>query len=133
MQVSGFHFIEILMTLAILSILIAFAIPHYNNYFVQSRRLEAASVLSQLALALEKYHIENNSYEHVSLEILKFQHFIVNNYYHLKINHASKTDYLISAKPLKDQFRKDKNCKTLFLNSKGERKISGNGKLQDCW
>src|SRR2546428_780765 len=104
----GFHLIEILITLSIISVLIASGFPIYSHYFVRVRRLEAASVLTQLSLALEKYQIENNTYENATLEILKFPHFVANNSYLLKIKHATKVDYLISAKPVDDQFRKDK-------------------------
>lgn len=129
----GFHLIEILITLAIISILITLGIPMYSHYVTQERRLEAATILSQLALALEQYHIEQNSYEQATLPLLHFPKTIAKNTYQLAIQSATDTQYFLTATPLGIQAIRDVACATLTLNAKGEKGNTGAKEADECW
>lgn len=59
---KGFTLIELLITLAILGILAAIAIPAYNGYITTAKMSEAQNNLSALRLAEEENFLENNSY-----------------------------------------------------------------------
>jgi type IV pilus assembly protein PilE len=132
-KLSGFHLIEILITLTIISILTALLIPIYTNYFVQTKRIEAAMLLSQLALAIEKYYIENNTYREATLSLLHFPEVIIDGNYRLSIRQATNYDYLLAAKPLGKQATRDNRCKTLLLSSTGKKMVTGKGTIQECW
>jgi prepilin-type N-terminal cleavage/methylation domain-containing protein len=129
----GFHLIEILITLAIISILTSFSLPFYSAYVVKLRRLEAASLLTKLGVALEEYHFEHQTYQTATLKALHMPEWIVKHYYQLIINTAAQDDYIIMAKPDGQQKEKDTQCQTLILHASGEKNISGNGQLDECW
>lgn len=59
---KGFTLIELLITLAILGILAAIAIPAYNGYITTAKMSEAHNNLAALRLAEEENFLENNSY-----------------------------------------------------------------------
>lgn len=130
---KGFHLIEILVVVIIVSILTSLAFPLYHQYFVQAKRLEAIHTLSKLAAEMETYYLQNQTYEKANLKNLKFPEVIANNNYRLKITKATVTDYVLEAKPINQQAEKDPTCGTLILTSKGENKISGKSKIGDCW
>lgn len=59
---SGFTLIEILMTVAIIAILAAVAIPSYTSYITRSRIEEATSNLLAMRTKMEQYFQDNRSY-----------------------------------------------------------------------
>jgi type IV pilus assembly protein PilE len=61
-KTSGFTLIEVLITIAILSILTAIAIPAYQGYITTARQTEGWENLASLKLAQEEFFLENNSY-----------------------------------------------------------------------
>jgi type IV pilus assembly protein PilE len=129
---KGFHLIEILITLAIISILTAFCLPLYSKYIVQTRRLEATTTLSTLAIAMEKFQIEHNTYEGATLAALSFSDTAKNNY-HVFIQSATNNDYTLVAEPYAKQAEKDAECASLILHADNKKEISGYGKVRECW
>lgn len=130
---KGFHLIELLICLVIISILSAVTFSLYTPYFIKLRRIEAVHMLANLSLALEEYHMMTDSYASATLSLLKIPEWIAENYYHLLIRSATQHDYTIMAIPLGQQKRKDKLCGTLIQHASGEKKITGRGQLKDCW
>lgn len=59
---KGFTLIELLITIAILGILAAIAVPAYNGYITTAKMSEAQNNLAALRLAEEENFLENNSY-----------------------------------------------------------------------
>ena len=59
---NGFTLIELMVTLAILGVLAAIAIPAYNGYITTAKMSEAQNNLAAIRLAQEEYFLENNSY-----------------------------------------------------------------------
>ena len=130
---AGFHLIEILIVLAIISILASFSLPSFKNYLVQERRLEAASMLTKLSIAMEQYHIEHNTYQGATLTALNFPELVAKNNYRLNIQTNDATDYKLTAKPQASQAANDQACGGLTLDANGEQGVTGSGKMADCW
>ncbi len=61
-QARGFTLIELLITVAIIGILSAIAIPSYNDYVVRSKLVEAVNGLMSLRVKLEQHYQDHRSY-----------------------------------------------------------------------
>ena len=59
---KGFSLIEVLVSLAILGVLTAVAIPAYNGYITTAKMAEAENNLAAIRLAEEEFFLENNRY-----------------------------------------------------------------------
>jgi len=62
MHKKGFSLAELMITVALIGIIAAIAIPSYNNYMQRTRRAEAISNLETLALYEEKNFAEFGTY-----------------------------------------------------------------------
>ena len=61
-KARGFTLIEVLMVVAILGILVAVALPSYQEYVLRGKITEATSTLSDLRLRAEKFYGDNRTY-----------------------------------------------------------------------
>ena len=61
-KVNGFTLIELMITIAIIGILGAIALPSYTNYVQQGKITEATSTLSDLRVRMEQYYQDNRTY-----------------------------------------------------------------------
>lgn len=59
---KGFTVIELMITVAIIGILTAIAIPAYNGYITTAKMTEADNNLAAIRLAQEEFFLENNRY-----------------------------------------------------------------------
>jgi type IV pilus assembly protein PilE len=59
---TGFTLLELIIVVAIISILASIAIPAYNGYVETSKRSDAQASLMALAIAQEKYRAQCPSY-----------------------------------------------------------------------
>lgn len=58
----GFTLIEVMVTVAIIAILAAIAVPSYNDYVTRSRLTEGASALSDLRVRMEQFYQDHRAY-----------------------------------------------------------------------
>lgn len=134
MKISkGFHLIELLTAVSILAILVTLCVPLYYQYSIRAKRLEAAAALTNLAVAMESFHVSHQTYEGATLSKLNFPEKIAKNNYRLAIRNAVDNDYVLIAKPMGKQAKHDTECASLMLSANEKREISGSGKIDDCW
>ncbi|MFY8042255.1 MAG: type IV pilin protein [Rhodoferax sp.] len=62
-QQSGFTLIELLITVAVVGILAAIALPSYQEYIARSQRTQAKAVLLEAAQWMERHYSENYRYD----------------------------------------------------------------------
>jgi type IV pilus assembly protein PilE len=62
---SGFTLIEVMITVAVVAILAAIALPSYNQYVIRSRITESINSLSTAKVGMEQFYQDNGSYETV--------------------------------------------------------------------
>lgn len=130
---KGFHLIEMMIVIAMISILASIAFPIFTQPMTKTRRLEAESMLIKLAIALEEFHLEHQSYEGATLSELNFSEFIADKNYQLAIRSSTDHDYLVAAKPWGKQDENDKACGTLMLDSNNQKSVTGSARVNECW
>ena len=66
---AGFTLIELMITVAIVAILAAIALPAYNSQVARSRRADVQTILLQDAQYMQRYYASNNTFNDVSASI----------------------------------------------------------------
>ena len=60
--VSGFTLIEVMITVAVVGILAAIALPNYNEYVMRAKIREATSKLADHRVRMEQFFVDTRSY-----------------------------------------------------------------------
>ncbi|WP_022940069.1 type IV pilin protein [Psychromonas hadalis] len=107
---KGFTLIELLVVIAIIGILAMIAYPSYQESVKKSRRVDAQSALQGLALALERWYTTKGTYTGAATGGANTGAPVIfstkspidgaGTYYHLKIQSASSSTYVIGAEPV---------------------------------
>lgn len=126
---TGFTLIELMVTVIILGIIAAIALPSYQEQVRKTRRVNAQSDLLELASYMERYYTENFTYAGASLPFDESPKGGGTKYYDLSIAASNATSYRLAATPKNAQ--SDDRCKTLTVNHRGEQKTSSSA--NDCW
>lgn len=136
----GFTLIEMMIVVAIISILGAIAYPTYLEHVRKSRRVDAKTALLDLASRQERYFSTRNVYattpDKLGYSEAEFPSKVFSGkeaYYQLSVTASSPfTTYSASATPLGTQ-TKDK-CHTYTITSLGVQGNSGVDPVpEDCW
>ena len=61
-RAAGFTLIELMITVAIIGILAAIAVPAYSDYITRGKIPEATSALASMRINLEQFYQDNRSY-----------------------------------------------------------------------
>jgi len=146
-NVRGFSLIEVLITVAIISVLAAIAIPSYQYSIMKSRRADAKVALSELAQAQERFYTDRRTYalnlgSTTSADTIRCQSFCKiegalavspDGYYVLTIaprgGGTIVTGFILTATARGIQQEKDTDCQFFTLDS-----INNKGATNDnCW
>ena len=66
----GFTLIELMITVAIVAILSAIALPAYTEYILRGRLVDGRNALASLRARMEQYYQDNRTYQDVSTTIV---------------------------------------------------------------
>jgi type IV pilus assembly protein PilE len=144
---SGFTLIELMVTVAIVTILATIAVTSYTSQVQKSRRTEAKGALLDLAGREERLFSTTNAYSNqesflgygaaVPMTAMPFG----NNYYTLTavtpdtVNQPGVTNsYLLTATPVAGTSQaNDTQCGSFSLNQLGVQTVSGTYTVSQCW
>jgi type IV pilus assembly protein PilE len=133
----GFTLIEVMITVAVLAILAAIAVPSYNEYVRKSRRADAKVALAQTAQQLERCFAQNNTFVYDAADAPSCpQDFTTNDGYYTVVVAATVTTYTLSAQPTgKGGQNNDAQCGKFILDSNGSKTSQDSSGVasDDCW
>ena len=143
-QKQGFTLLELLITVAIISMLASLAYPSYLDYLTRIRRSDGQTTLLELANQMEQYFSTNNTYRTATIGTgshtdLRSNATSPDGWYNLSIIEQTDSSYTLQAAAMDAQAKNDKGCQNLTFNSRGEKGIAGNltqnaGKAANrCW
>lgn len=94
---SGFTLIEVMITVVIVTILAAVAVPSFLDSVRKGRRSEAFTALSAMQLAQERYRSNNATYASTLAAINTVTPTVPAGYYDLAITSPTATGYVVTA------------------------------------
>ena len=138
----GFTLIELMVTVAIVSILATIAVTSYSSQVLKSRRTEAKSALLDLAGREERLFSTTNAYTNLEASLgyaaagaatVMTGMAFGNNYYTLTITQpGGNSTYLLTATPVGNQV-KDTPCGSFSINQLGQQTTTGTATAASCW
>jgi len=135
MKQTGFTLVELMVTVLIVGILSAIAVPSYRSYVLRATRAEAKQALLARASDLERCYTRNNTYVDAAATPCPVAANLANAAVLIKYKIQAKTlaanSFLLQAIPVNGQ-EADK-CGTFTLDNKNSRGVSGTPSAQDCW
>jgi type IV pilus assembly protein PilE len=136
---NGFTLIELMVTVAIVGILAAIALPSYTSYINQANRSDAKSVLLENAQFLERNYTENNKYHQDSAGSAIALPVTVSPksgtaLYNITTSNFAATTYTLTATPVTGGRMASDECGALSINQLGQKSVSGASLDADtCW
>lgn len=124
---SGFTLIEIIVVVALISVLASVAVPRYQNYMMEARRADGQLLLRQNALVLERCLTFTGAYSNCSL-LMDSE----DNYYQLQETRTATTYNLVAVPASNASQSGDQHCLNLTLNHLGDSGATGS-KPDTCW
>ena len=144
---SGFTLIELMVTVAIVTILATIAVTSYSSQVQKSRRTEAKSALLDLAGREERLFSTSNAYSQdeaflgyatVSTQMTNMT--FGNRYYTLTAvvpdpsQAAGTPSYILTATPVAGNSQaNDTTCGSFSVNQLGVQTVSGTSTAASCW
>lgn len=132
---TGFTITELLVVIAIVALLVAIAVPSYQDFVMKSRRTEAKELLFAAAQQQQQYFTQSDQYTD-STSTLKARTTSTNGYYTLTIaaGHTGSinTSYTLTATRAGSQ-TSDTACGNYTLNSLGTRGSTDTQTVPPCW
>ena len=131
-QTRGFTLIELMIVIAILAIIMAFAWPSYLEHVRKSRRAEGTVHLLELADRMERYYSDQGTYAGATLGPAEADLYVAvseNGYYNLAITVQDNVSFTVTAAPTTKGKQDDDTCGTFTLTSTGLTSADGS----KCW
>ena len=139
MPSRGFTLLELLIVLALIGAIAAFALPAYRRHVLRINRAEAMTALLQLQSAEEAYYLRHDTYT-ASVEAappagLGISAISTSNKYALSVALAGDgQSYIATATPTQSGGQSaDLECLAFSIDARGRRAVSGAAGTRRCW
>ena len=142
-QSLGFTLIELMVTVAIVSILATIAVTSYSSQVLKSRRTEAKSALLDLAGREERLFSTTNAYSNFQASLgyaaatpttVMTTMSFGNGYYTLSATTPTASSYLLTATPTTASNQaNDTACGAFSIDQLGRQTVSGTATAASCW
>ena len=140
----GFSLIELMIVVAIVAIISAFAYPSYDRYVIKTKRSVAQNALLQVADRQQQFFMDNKRFA-ADITNLGFpaNPYVVDDngtstvasdadaVYSLSLSNVTATTWTATATPLNSQLSRDTYCGSLTITQTGAK--SKSGASDECW
>lgn len=136
---GGFTLIELMVTVSIIAVIMAVALPSYQGYVVRTQRAAAAACLTEMGQFMERVYATNLRYDlnnaaATALPAAQCRTDIAGRYVvALTAADLAQRTFTLTAAPQGSQASADTDCGTLSLNQAGTKAVSGSGAVAKCW
>jgi type IV pilus assembly protein PilE len=141
----GFTLVELMVTIAVVTILTAISVPSYTSQVRKARRMEARLALLDLATREERYFSTNSAYTAVAADLGyagTFPQVVGSGYYQVSVcvsntgscgssTTTTGSNFLLTATPVGTQAN-DTQCASFSLDSTGMQSATGVD-TASCW
>jgi len=132
-KTQGFTLIEIMITVAIVAILAAIALPAYKRSVDKARLADGKALLNNMAQQLERCYTKFGRYNNAACTVLNgTPQTSEDGFYIVTPVGITATTYSLTALPQNAQAT-EAFCVNLTLNQAGQQTISGPGPIERCW
>lgn len=128
---KGFTLIEVMIVVVVIGILVAIALPNYQEHVKRGHRAEGQAFLSDAAARQERFYTQGSAYA-TTLTALYGKAAVTSTTDRYSLSLSSVADdggYTLTAVPTFS----DPRCGSLSLDAKGGTAITGTGDLSYCW
>jgi len=132
-RVGGFTLIELMITVAILAILAAVALPAYKEQIARGKRSDVQTVLIENAAYMQRYYAANNSYvgaAAASMPAAQSPRTGTANYT-IADPTTTQSTFTLTATPV-NSMASDK-CGNFTYDNLGQKGVSGTQSVSSCW
>ena len=140
----GVTLLELMIVVAIVAIISAFAFPSYMQYVVKTKRTVATTALLRVADRQQQFFMDNKQFADDLTDLGFAANPLVladtgnpttaadtDAAYSISVSNVGVTTYTLTAAPLHGQASRDTHCASLTLDQGGARSNSAGG--DDCW
>lgn len=137
---KGFTLLELMSVIAILGVLMAIALPSYTQYVTRAQRVEARDTLLKVASLIDQNYRVTRSYlklaDKTNLEDKTIENWNLKSVpasgaarYEISFLPGSinENGYVLQAKAVGTQAKRDKDCPFFFYNQSGSKMASNSG------
>lgn len=130
MKIRGFTLIELMITVAVLAIIMAIAVPAYQNQVEKTRRADAIAGLMSASQAFERCFTRENSYETCTLPTYNGTDTSPDGFYDITVS-SSATGYTLTATADTAGPQKNDDCSPFTLDHLGNQ--TADSTTARCW
>lgn len=136
-RTDGFTLIELMITVAVVAILAAVALPSYQRYVARTQRAAAAACLVEMGQFMERVYLTNLRYDQNAGAATALPNTDCRDRtsarYTIALPAVAQRSFSLTATPQGAQASVDSGCGTLSLNQAGTRGVSGGDGVAHCW
>lgn len=134
-RTNGFTLIEMMVVVAVVAILVAIAVPSYQEQVRKSRRGQAQADLVELAQRAERFHTVNNSYANFWASVPAAHRVSPRDgssaFYNIGISGDAANTFVLTATPIAGTGQAADRCGAMTINQAG-RKTHATGSDSEC-
>lgn len=134
---KGFTLIELMITVAVIAILAAVALPSYQRYVARTQRAAASACLVEMGQFMERVYLTNLRYDQNAGAATALPNTDCRDRtsarYTIALAAVAQRTFSLTATPQGAQATIDAGCGTLSLNQAGTRGVGGNDSVAHCW